>query len=235
MAPLPELNEIVVLTQQLNDSRILANASSYSNYYLFSIGRWIQEERMLVWQDELQHRCPVKPIDLPATNGSRPDPNVLADCLTIQDWKKLAAYEMPSAGTADENQIGEGIGKAVDISIGALPHRGDLASFIAAAALVVTLLYFGAFLREAVHSEHFPAAATLFSAFSRTPWANRAIFLLLFFPLLSAVTLAIVSKSWLLYCESAVIGIITFWILVGFHEKSYFKTALSLSRAGRER
>jgi hypothetical protein len=233
LVPLPELNEIAVLTKQLNDSKQLVNASHYSNYYLFSIARWIQKERMLAWNDQLQLRCSVKPIDLPATEGSPsdPDPEVLFDCLTIRDWRQLAAYEMPSAGSAEQNQIGDGIGKAVDITVGALPHRGDLASVVAAAMLILTLLYFGAFLREAVYSVHFPAAATLFSAFSRTPSANLAMLLALFFPLLSSVTLAIVSKSWLLYVEGVLISLITIWAFVGFQQKEYFRAALTLLRA----
>jgi hypothetical protein len=233
VGPLPELNEIAVLTKQLNDSKELVNASHYSNYYLFSILRWVQKERMLAWNDQLQLRCAMKSIDLPATEGSpsEPDPAVLFDCLSIRDWRELAAYEMPSAGSAEHNQIGDGIGKAVDIGVGALPHRGDLASFVAEAMLILTLLYFGAFVREAVHSVHFPAAATLFSAFSRTPSAKLAMLLALFFPLLSSAALAIVSKSWLLCVEGVLIGLITIWTFVGFQQKSYFREALTLLRA----
>jgi hypothetical protein len=234
IGPLPELDEVKVLTKQVNESKQLLNAGHYSNYYSVSIARWIQKERMLVWNDQLQQRCSTKSIDLPAKEGSpsEPDPDVVFDCLSIRDLRELAKYEMPSTGSADENQIGDGIGKAVDIGVGALPHRGDLASFVAGATLIVTLLYFGAFLREAVHSEHFPAAATLFSAFSRTPSANLAMLLALLFPLLSSITLAILSKSWLLYVEGVLIGLVTIWAFVGFQQKSYFRAALTLLRMG---
>jgi hypothetical protein len=236
IGPLPELEEIKALTKQINESKQLLNAGHYSNYYSVSIARWIQKERMLVWNDQLQQRCSTKSIDLPAKEGSpsEPDPDVLFDCLSIRDWRELAKYEMPSTGSAEQNQIGDGIGKAVDIGVGALPHRGDLASFVAAAMLIVTLLYFGAFLREAVHSVHFPATATLFSAFSRTPSANLAMFLALCFPFLSSAILAVVSKSWLLYVEDVLIGLVTIWTLVGFQQKSYFRAALTLLRTRQQ-
>jgi hypothetical protein len=232
VGPLSELDEIAVLSKQLKDSKQLINASHYSNYYLISISRWIQKKRMLAWNDQLQGRCPIKPIDLPAREGSpsEPDPEVMFDCLTIRDWTQLAAYEMPSAGSAEQNQIGDGIGKPVDINVGSLPRRGDLASYVAGAMLIFTLLYFGAFLREAIHSTHFPAEATLFSTFSRTPFANLAMLLALIFPLLSTVTLAIVSKRWFLYLEAVLLGLITIWAFLGFQQKSYFKAAFSLFR-----
>src|ERR1700690_882488 len=140
------------------------------------------KKRMLAWHDELQNYCPSKAIDLPAKQGysAEPDPNVLSDCLTLQDWRELAALEMPSMGSPD--QIGGEFQRQVDVSVGALPRRVDEASFAVAALLIFTLLYFGAFLREAARSESFPADGTLFGAFSRTPLANLLMLLAIFVP-----------------------------------------------------
>jgi hypothetical protein len=234
VGPIPEITEIAVLVGKLNDSRQLERASSYSNYYLFSIARWVQKKRMLAWHDQLQSRCPLKAIDLPArgSSPSEPDPQLLFDCLSIRDWRELAAYEMPSTGSPDQNQIGGGIQKEVDVAIGNLPHRGDLASFVAAAALVLTLFYFGAFLREATRSAHFPAAGTLFGAFSRAPSASLLMLFALVFPLLSSLAVAIVSKSWILYPELLFVGLAIYWVFLGFQKESYFSSALALFRPG---
>lgn len=230
LGQLGELNELIDLTRQLNDSQDLDVASNYSNYYRIAVSLWIQKKRMLAWQDELDHRCPMRAIDRTPARGSlsEPNPNVLFDCLTLRDWQQLAAYKMPSAGSAEQNQIGGTIGRPVDLAIGALPHRGDLASFVAGASLVIALLYFGAFLREATHSKRFPAPATLFSAFSRTPFANFAFLLLLIFPLMSCIALAVVARSWLLYIEGTLVLLLTGWIFLGFQQRSYFSAALGV-------
>jgi hypothetical protein len=230
LVPLSELNALIDLTRQLNDSQQLDIASNYSNYYVIAIGLWIQKKRMLAWRDELDHRCPMRSIDLTPTKGSFPEPHpdVLFNCLTLRDWRQLAAYEMPSTGSAEQNQIGSRIGTPVDLAIGALPHRGDLASFVAGASLVIVLLYFGAYLREATHSKRFPAPATLFAAFSRTPFANLAFLLALVFPLMSCIALAVIACNWLLYIEGTLILLATCWILLGFQQRSYFSVAFSV-------
>ena len=40
--PMLEITEIGLLTKKLNTSELLSNAGNYSNYYLFSIARWVQ-------------------------------------------------------------------------------------------------------------------------------------------------------------------------------------------------
>jgi len=230
---IPELVGTSALTKKLNDLKLLADARKYSNYYLFSISRWIQKKRILAWHDQLQEHCLVKSIDLQPTHSSttEPDPEVLFDCLSIRDWRELAAYEMPSAGSAEQNEIGSGIGKDVDVSIGALPRRVDQASFAVAGLLVFTLLYFGAFLREAAHSDCFPAAGTLFGAFSRTPSTNLMMFAALLFPPIASLAVAIASASWVLYVESALVALATGWIFIGFQKKSYFTNSAAWIRA----
>jgi hypothetical protein len=233
LVPLSELNELIDLTRRLNDSRELDIASNYSNYYVIAISLWIQKKRMLAWQDELDHRCPMEALDRTPAKGSFPGPNpeVLFNCLTLRDWRQLAAYEMPSTGSAEQNQIGSSIERPVDLAIGALPHRGDLASFVAGASLVVALLYFGAFLRESTHSKRFPAPATLFAAFSRTFFANLSLLLLLVFPLMSCIALAVIARSWLLYVEGTLVLLATGWIFLGFQQRSYFNVALSVFKS----
>lgn len=135
---------------------------------------------------------------------------------------------MPSTGSPD--QIGGGIRREIDVSVGALPRRVDQASFAVAALLIFTLLYFGAFLREATHSERFPADATLFGAFFRACPANLLMLFAQFFPSLSSLAVAIASKSWLLYVEFVLVGIATVWILVGFQQRAYFTGSAKLIR-----
>ncbi len=62
--PMLEITEIGLLTKKLNTSELLSNAGNYSNYYLFSIARWVQKKRMLAWRNELQYQCSSKPFDL---------------------------------------------------------------------------------------------------------------------------------------------------------------------------
>jgi hypothetical protein len=231
VGPIPEVSEIVVLTKKLNNSELLTNASSYSNYFLFSISKWVQKERMLVWQEMLHNHCSSKPIDLPAKKGapSQPDPTVVADCLSIQDWRELAAFEVPSTGSPD--QIGGQFRRDVDVSVGGLPRRVDEASFVVAALLIFTLLYFGAFLREATHSENFPARATLFGAFARTPTANILMLGAALVPCSFCLTVAVVSKNWILYTEAVLVGLATGWVFAGFHKKHYFNISFLALKA----
>jgi hypothetical protein len=228
--PMLEITQVGLLAKKLNTSELLSNAGNYSTYYSFSIARWVQKKRMLAWRNELQYQCSSKPFDLPTKQSTTPEPNpdMLFDCLTIGDWRQLAAYEMPSTGTPD--QIGGEIRRDIDVSVGALPRRVDQASFAVAALLVFTLLYFGAFLREATHSERFPADATLFGAFFRTRPANLLMLLAQLIPPLSSLAVAIVSKSWLLYVEFVLVGLATAWIFVGFQQKSYFTSSATLIR-----
>jgi hypothetical protein len=182
---------------------------------------------MLAWHDQLQHQCSNKPLDPPATKSTsqEPDPEVLFNCLTIQDWRQLAAFEMPSIGSPD--QIGGGFRREIDVSVGALPRRVDQASIAVAALLMFTLLYFGAFLREATHSNRFPADATLFGAFSRTRPANLLMLLALLVPPSSSLAIAITSKSWILYVEFALVTLATGWIFVGFKQRAYFGDSIA--------
>lgn len=227
---LPELDELALRTQKLNDSEFLNRASNYSNYYVFSIARWTQRKRMLAWHDQREHRCPTKSLDAPAQTGSSalgPDPEVLANCLSIQDWKELAAYEMPSVGSPD--QIGGSIRRDIEIGVGALPHRVDEASYAGEALLIVTLLYFGAFFREGASTTNFPAAGTLFSAFSRTRLANGVFLGAIFLPPLSSLALAIISRDILLIGGCALICLSIWWVFAGFQADSYFSETIQFA------
>jgi hypothetical protein len=201
-----------------------------SNYFDFSIVRWGNKRNVLMYRNAVRHSCTVPQLEVPTLPAGAPKPeffvplldrDALLKCLTLQDARELATFELPTFG--NPLQLDDRIvSKQVDLKPGSLP--GDLypASVVVQIFLFFVIVYFGAFAREAASSAEFPAAGTLFGAFSRSRGTLLFMLLALWTPLLSSVAMSVVSrKGLLIICNTPILFVILSLHLV-FQRKAYF-------------
>ena len=159
---IPEAPRIVDSLIKLNDSEILTRTRQVSNFFNFSLVRWLNKRGALVYRNVLASKCTTKELELPH-EGEKPAEFVpvlteeaLLRCLTVHDVRELAQFEYPTISNPME--LGGRIGPVIEIAPGSLP-RGSLGPFSATLAAQVLLffvvVYFGAFAREAVASPAF--------------------------------------------------------------------------------
>ena len=82
--------------------------------------------------------------------------------------------------------------------------------------------YFGAFAQEAVSSDRFPGAGTLFAAFTRSRWTLATMFLAVWTPALASLAMSVVSRKWLVMLCSIPVISATAWVQHVLGQKSYF-------------
>jgi hypothetical protein len=226
---LEQVPAIADFLNKLNDPQLLTNSMKESNYFAYSIVRWGDKRGELMYRNVVRHICTVTRIEVPTLPHGAPKPDVfvplldrdaLLKCLTFQDARELAAFELPTFG--NPLQLDERIQKSVDLKPGSLP--GDLytASIVVQIFLFFVIIYFGAFAREAISSADFPAQGTHFGAFSRSRGTLLVMFLALWTPLLSSITMSIISRKWpLMICNLPILYAVLYIQLV-LHRKSYF-------------
>lgn len=222
----PELPDIISVLKGLNKPDLLTKGRFYSNFYDFSIERWSQRRAALIYQSVIAGTCLPKAIEEPhkgpPPNNFVPEINAdaLVNCLSLKDVRELAAYELPIIENPD--QIGRGIQRPIDVGLSALPRGIVPASIVAEALLVFALLYFGVFVREAAASGAFPAAGTLFGAFSRSRFALSVMMVLIGTPIASSFAVAVASDRWFLYAGILSVALATWFIFTELHQKGYF-------------
>ena len=226
---IPEAPRIVDSLIKLNDSEILTRTRQVSNFFNFSLVRWLNKRGALVYRNVLASKCTTKELELPH-EGEKPAEFVpvlteeaLLRCLTVHDVRELAQFEYPTISNPME--LGGRIGPVIEIAPGSLP-RGSLGPFSATLAAQVLLffvvVYFGAFAREAVASPAFPARGTVFGAFSRSRWTLLALFLALWAPLCTSIVVAATSRKWIFVVSVLFIGWAVLSVYLVLERKSYF-------------
>jgi hypothetical protein len=229
--PLPELVAIADYLKALNDPYLLSIREQVSAYFNYTIYRWSLKLSKTVDRNvpALTYRSLPGAKDAEVKGFPQTaDGDEILKGLTIQDVRELAAYEMPK--TEEPVRLTGPSGKEIDVSLGAFPRNVRSAIIFTLALLLFTVVYFRAFLGEAVSSPSFPVSGTLFGAFSRTRLLRNGFRLALWFPLLASLPFLLlggwgaVSK---LYFRSVLMAILS--ILIGF---TIFSCHHVLRRAG---
>jgi hypothetical protein len=223
---LETIHSIAGFLINLNDSDVLTRSREYSNYFSFSITRWLLKRNRLLYANVFSHNCTITALELPHQRQQSPDfvpalnRGVLLRCLTLRDVKELAQFELPTLPAP--TQIGEHVGREIDVSPGTLPRDVDTASIVAVGLLFFVVVYFRAYANEAVSSPLFPAQATLFGAYSRSPWTLLIFFIALWIPLIACVCVAVASRKWTLVMSAPFVFGAVFSAHLVLRRKSYF-------------
>lgn len=224
----PELSSIVQSWQLLNDSDVLARSRETSNYFNYSIVKWVNRRNNILSSNIIAGVCklseeawvPTKALKS-ATYVPRISDQALMNCVRIRDLPELAQYELPQI--SNPFPLGNRIGRDVDLSPGSFPRDPYAASLVAEALLFFVLVYFSAFAREAVSVETFPTKGTLFGAFSRTRWMLTVFLLAIWTPFLACCAVAFTSRKPFLGLGVVPVVLATISVQRSLARKSFFK------------
>jgi hypothetical protein len=220
---------------QLDDSDMLTRSRTYSNFFNMSVYRWVSKRGTLIYRNEGASYGSGGPSDClrAAISGEAQQAHeevanfvpavgkeMLLRCLTLRDVRELATFELPTI--PDTTKYSGRGGKQVDVAPGTLPRNLYMASLFAAGLLLFVVVYFSAFVREAVSSPTFPAQGTIFGAFSRPFWILAIFALALWAPVAASIGVAVVSRKLPLTLCSVLMGGATLSSHAVLHRKSYF-------------
>ncbi len=186
--PIFPIHEVVDLLSELGDGQVLMLARSFSYRYDRSIYNWETLRHKLIIKNKSKE-IPV--ISIPSKGKtyfvrsySRDE---LLKYLTLQDVRSLATYELP-----DLSEVEFLIKESGRISLPwtSSPLGLGSASTFVELAILLSLIHFWLFQREAQYSNFFPAPGTLFGAYNRTQISQRIFLFLITVPPASAVMLA---------------------------------------------
>jgi hypothetical protein len=113
--------------------------------------------------------------------------------LTLKDLRELAEFEYLTM--SNPTQLGGHIGREIDFSPGSFPRDLYAGSVLAESILFFVVVSFAAFSSEAATNETFPAAATLFGAFSKSTWQLCVFYLALWTPVVACCAIAFTSAK----------------------------------------
>jgi hypothetical protein len=221
-----ELQQIADTISQLDDSDLLTRSRSTSVFYNLGIYRWALKRNSLVNRDLYARACQPKGIQGSQKGQQREyyvpalGRELLLDCLTLHDIRELADFELPII--PDTTKFGVRGEREVDVSPGALPRDLYLASLFAQVVMICVIVYFNAFVREAVSSRNFPAQGTLFGAFSRSRWTLGAFAVSLSVPFVASTAVAALSRRWVLTVCAVLIGCVVASTITVLQRKSYW-------------
>jgi hypothetical protein len=224
-ADIPEMPQIAGFLEKLGDSELLTASRGSSPYYNYSIYRWVLKRNSLIarnmvggngivvgWTESDESN---RPNYVPAV-----DRKVSVNYLTLNDVRELSSFELPTIpNTTKFPPRGD---KEIEIAPGSLPRDLYPATVCAAALLLLVTVYFGAFAREAVSTETFPAAGTVFSALSRARWTLAAFALSLWIPFFACLSVAVASRKKPLIAIAGLMGGAIFSVHLLLYRKSYF-------------
>jgi hypothetical protein len=231
---LQQMQTIAEMLKGLNDSDILTHSRRVSNFFEFSIVRWVQKRNGLANRNQIETSCFAQYLGAP-TQGYKPSDFIPAlqndgmlKCLTLRDVTELAHTELPAFTIPP--QLGERVGGQIDVTPGSLPHDLYAASVLAQLLLFFVMTYFCAFASEAASSPGFPAPGTLFSAFSRSRSTLFIFSFATFVPLLASTlvcwsswaSISVLRRLSLVGCMTFV-ALASFSMQLVFWEKSYFR------------
>lgn len=193
-----EMARIRESLEKLNDAELLTRSRQASNFFEFSIVRWVQKRGAIMYANALTGVCQAPVLELPRKSKStyytpQLDGKALLDCLTLGNVQDLAKFELPTF--TNPNSMGRHAAQDVDLSPGALPRDPYMATIVAQVLLFLVLAYFAAFTREAASVDSFPTPGTLFGAFSRSNWTVVVFLLALWTPLVACCMVLITSQK----------------------------------------
>jgi len=213
----------------LNDSDLLNRSREVSNYFEFSIVRWVNKRSNLMYENMLSTDCFTKQYWEIGGNDQKSghfvptlDKDALLNCLTLRDVRELAQLELPTFSNPMQSE--SRIQREVNINPSSLMPR-DLytASVLTQLLLFFVIVHFGAFAREAVSSTGFPVQGTLFSAFAGSRGTLLVFLLTLWSPLFASVAVAVTARKWSLVPYSVLIGCAILFAHLRLQRKSYFR------------
>jgi hypothetical protein len=232
-----EMQALVDSIRSLNGSAVLSKGRAASNFFDISIARWAQRRNILIYGNAITGVCSVSRIEIPSKLPPLPqyvsqiDETALLDCLTLTDLRELAEFEYPTM--SNPTQLGAHISRAVEVSPGSFPRELYPASVLAESVLLFALVYFAVFTREAITSENFPAAATLFGAFSRSTWQLWVFSSALWMPVFACFVISFTSGKLILALGVVPIFLCTLSVQSALEQKSFFKRFKPVSIFGK--
>lgn len=186
--PIFPIHEVVDLLSELGDGQVLMLARSFSYRYDLSIYKWETLRHTLIIKNESKE-IPV--ITIPSKGKSyfvaTYSRDKLIKYLTLQDVRSLATYELPDLSEVEFLKKESG---RISLPWTATPLGLGSASTFVELAILLSLIHFWLFQREAQYSNFFPAPGTLFGAFNRTQISQMIFLVLIIVPPASAVMLA---------------------------------------------
>lgn len=224
-----EIFELADLLAKLNDSDMLTKSRGVSTFDDYSIYRWVLKRNSMLARTLSAKAGNTVVVEGEITDGrSLPlgyvpplDTKEMLQCLTLQDVTELAKFQLPTV--SDTAKLGPHGEREIEVTPGSLPRALYPATVCAQLLVLLTLIYFNAFVREAVSSDSFPLMGTLFSAFAKSRWTLAAFLLCLYVPLFASLTLSVLSLAW----PVAVITIPVSCAIVSTHQllnrRSYFR------------
>jgi hypothetical protein len=236
-----EIKPIADALGRLNDSDVLTRTRLVSNFYNFSLFRWTDKRNFMAYRNQIFNKCFAGGLEVPnqVRTSDRFVPAIendgLLKCLTFKNVQELAKMELPTFVTP---QLGDHVGSRTDVQLGEfLPHDLYWASILAQLLLFLIMVHFGAFVREAALSAHFPAPGTVFGAFSRSRMTLLIFGAAIFVPLLASVlvlwaswaTESIFHSVCLLVCTLLIVWAF-FSIQLVLLRTSYFKSLIQIRK-----
>jgi tetratricopeptide (TPR) repeat protein len=184
--PLPNLDVIVITLAQLEDVNLLNTARQYSPKFNGLIYRWqMARHQADVKNLSTEGQSPIKPM-VTDTRSITLSQTVLK--MSLADLKRLADLHLPDANSFEDIRGGE-----PRLQTPAIPFQIQLeaGSILLELGILLAVMYFWLFYREAHTSTSFPAAGTLFGAFCRTSTSNIIFRLLILVPASASVILSV--------------------------------------------
>jgi hypothetical protein len=215
---------------RLNDSDLLSRSRVVSNFFEFSIVRWVNKRSNLIYENMTATNCCTKQQHWEIWDNTQQsahfvpelDKDALLNCLALRDVRVLAQFELPTFSNPVQS---EGrIEREVDINPSSLMPRGlYISSVLVQLLLFFVIVHFGAFAGEAVSSAGFPVQGTLFSAFSGSRGTLLVFLLALWSPLFASMAVAVTARKWSLVPYSLLIGCAILFAHLRLQRKSYFR------------
>jgi hypothetical protein len=232
LRPIDYMARIAELLSLLNDSDTLSRGRRVSRFFDVSIVRWASKRSNLMYGNAFSGLC-IPKTELEILDQSKKssygdayvsklDDQLVRSCLDFQDVQDLAHFELPSL--TNPTPLGSRDWTQIELSPGALPRDPYMATVVVEILMFFALIHFGAYAREAVLSPTFPAAGTLFSAFSRPPLTLLVLLFALWCPLLASLGVVATSREWPLWICTALIFHSVLSIHLVLQGKSYFST-----------
>lgn len=166
--------------------------------------------------DSLLSRSKAVGVSAPIKLTSRFVPSLTT--LSLRDVKVLSELDQPT--TSASMTFGGPNKPQADIEVGKLPTDLLLASIAVSVAALCTVLYFAAFIREAICTEGFPGKGTLFSVFLQCWWTRLVLLLATVVPAATIVFLAVTSRSILVAICAGLTVVATASVLLSIHRSN---------------
>jgi len=219
-----EVRQVADYLTQLNDSNLLTRSRNASDFFNFSIYRWVLKRDNLIAQNLF--KGPSRSVTL----TGQTDPGSTANFAGAADNKallglplsavrELAKAELPPL--SNTVKLGRNDNE-VELTTSSLPRSLYGASLFGQVLLFFVLVYFDAFARKATLATHFPSQETIFGAFAGSRPTLAVFFLALWTPL--AVSVGILLLSYRATSLSGTLGLAVCSVLIGLAVLSAFAT-----------